>query len=116
MSASERKIAELEDEVHKLRHLLSEQMRTGETLEVSAIVNREGTPLVDLRWDQLGMQISTDEGRDLALQILRVCEWADTDAIMLKALREKLEFDDREAAGFLAMMREARGGNRDRAG
>ena len=81
-------------------------------LEVEGIVNVDGQPLVNLRWEDMGVQIKTGEARDLAFTILRVAEWAETDAIMLKGLIE--EFDERTAAGFMVMMREARGGDRDR--
>lgn len=113
MSATERKIAELEDEVVKLRHLLKSQMRTGESLEFEAIVNQDGTPLVNLRWDQLAAQVPTAEARDMAYNLLRVSEWADVDSQSFTVLRKM--FDDKTAAGFMAMMREARpGGHRDR--
>lgn len=112
VSASERRIAELEAEVGKLRHLLKSQMQSGEELEFEAIVNLDGKPLVNLRWDNLAAQIPTDEARDMAHNLLRVCEWADVDSQMFTVLRA--EFDERTAAGFMALMREARpGGHRD---
>jgi hypothetical protein len=109
VSASERRIAELEADLARTRRLLGQQMRTGESLEVEAIVNAEGVPLVNLRWDQLAAQMPVQEGREFAYQVLRVCEWATVDAEMLKALR-KAGFDDATAGGFMAIMRDARSG------
>lgn len=85
-------------------------MRTGDALTVEAIVNSGGVPLVNLRWDQLAAQLPVAQARDLAVQMLRVCEWADVDAASLAALR-RVGFDDATIGGFMAMMREERGGS-----
>lgn len=114
MSRSERQIAELEGEVGRLRQLLTEQMRTGEELEVSAIVNREGIPKVDLRWDQLAAQLTPDEARDFALKVIQVAGWAEQDATVFRVLKDDL--GERAAGGFMAMMREARGGDDESSG
>lgn len=115
MSASERRITALEDEVARLRHLLKSQMTTGEELEFEAIVRRDGTPLVNLRWDTLAAQVSPDDARRMAYNLLRVCEWADCDSTLLKAALTAFDGDEQMAGGLMAIMREARGGHRDQA-
>lgn len=122
MSASERRIAVLEQELDEangqlsaLRHLLSQQMRTGEELEVEGIVNLDGEGLLNVRWDELAAQFPTEQGRQIAFDILRCCEWADTDAKLYRFMRDA-EFDDGAISGFMAMLREGRGGKRESAG
>jgi hypothetical protein len=107
MSASERRIAELEEELHRVQHLLKLQMRTVENLEVGAIVNRDGVPKVDLRWDQLAAQITPESARDLALDIIRVAGWAEQDATTFRLL--KADLGERAAGGFMAAMRRSGG-------
>lgn len=129
MSASERRIAVLEAEIAtlrehlsvaraeegKLRHLLTQRLRAGHELEVGAIVASEtGEPKVEITWDELGVQIPPAEARDLALQMIRVSEWAEQDATVYRMLKGDL--GERAAAGFMAMMRESRGGSEDRSG
>lgn len=120
MSASERRIAALEAElaerdtkIRELRHLLVQQMRTGGTLEVEAIVNHEGVPLVNLRWDQLAAQIAVDDARELAMDLLRVAEWAQVDSKVYKWALDALGLD--AAGAMMVMLREGRGGNRNMA-
>jgi hypothetical protein len=115
MSATERRIAELEADNHRLRQLLGETMLAGESLEVAAIVSLDGVPRVSLRWDQMATQMSTSDARMLALHIVEVAGWADQDSVTFTVLRD--QFDERTAAGFMAMMRESRpDGSRERSG
>lgn len=116
MSASERRIAELEAELEaqrtktaELRHLLKSQMRAGESLEFEAIVNSDGRPLVNFRWDQLMAQMPAGDAREVALSLLRVCEWATVDAEILKAALKAFDGDENVAGGLMAILREARG-------
>lgn len=110
MSASERKIAELEEQVANLKHLLSAQMRTGEELSFEAIVNQDGVALVNLRWDLIAAQVSVDEAREMALDLFRVCEWAEVDAKVFRWA--KRELDERAAGVLMAILREGRGSSR----
>lgn len=111
-SASERKVAALEMKVKQLQHLLGLQMTTGEDIEVSSIVNNDGEALVDLRWDKQAAQMSPADARSWALDIIQVAGWAEQDAVLFAAARA--EFDDTAAAGLMAMMRKARGGDPNR--
>lgn len=115
MSASERRIEQLEGELkaalfelEKTRHLLKRQLRTGEALEFEAIVSSEdGVGRVQLRWDDLGAQLSVEVARSLFIAGLRVAEWAEVDATAFRAVREA--FDEETAAGILVLLRRARG-------
>lgn len=122
MSASERRIAALEvelgaahGEISKLRHLLKLQMTTGEMLEVEAIARPDGTPFVVFRWDKHAAQLPAAKAREFIMGMFRVCEWAETDAAVI---RELLEHDaEMDMVGsVMLMLRRARGDETDRAG
>jgi NAD dependent epimerase/dehydratase family enzyme len=120
MSASERRIAALEEQlqerdgkISELRHLLKQQMRTGESLEVEAIVNLAGEPLVNLRWDDIAAQVSVEDAREFAMDIMRCAEWALVDSKVFKWALGEFGIDG--AAAMMVMLREGRGGHRDMA-
>jgi hypothetical protein len=109
MSQSERRIKELEDEVIKLRHLLGQQLRTGDDLEMESGVNPDLKPFITVRWGDQGGQLSPDEAREHGLRMLEVAEAAEADAALLRGLAE-LELGD-VAPHLLAMIREHRHGD-----
>jgi hypothetical protein len=122
VSASERRIAALEvelgaarGEISQLRHLLKLQMTTGETLEVEAIARPDGTPFVVFRWDNLAAQLPASEAREFIMGMFRVCEWAETDAGVIRELRAH-DADDQMIGYTMLLLRRARGDETDRSG
>ena len=109
MSASERRIAELEDENFKLKELLKRQMRA-EDLEMESGVNKELDGFVTLRWGDMGAQLSPDDARQHGLRMLECAEACEADAALLRGMREA-EFGDDMAFGLLRLIREHRTGD-----
>lgn len=113
MSRSEREIADLrakakalEDDNLRLRSLLADQMRTGENLEYEAIVNADGVPKINIRWDQMGTQVSPAEARNHAWSLMRVAEWAESDALVFTTVQQKMGVE--AAAALMMMLRRGR--------
>jgi hypothetical protein len=114
MSASERRIAELEAKIAELRHLLERQLTTGDTLWFeSGISSRTGEPFVHIRWGNESGQLTIPEAREHALHMLEVVNAAEFDAAFVKALTagepDGPGFEQDAAVGMLAMVRKARG-------
>ena len=122
MSASERKIAELEAKVRELQHLLTRQLQTGDTLWFeSGVSSRTGDPFVHIRWGDESGQLTVDEARQHALHMLETVNAAEFDAAFVKAMTSPAVFGDERAGGLpledamrlLVAIREARGGDAD---
>jgi hypothetical protein len=113
VSASERRIAELENEVHKLRELLKRTMRAGETLEMESGVNPKLEAFITIRWGDMGGQLSPDEARQHGLRMLECAEAAEADAALLRGMR-KLEWDEDTGYQLLRLIRENRTGDPER--
>lgn len=112
MSASERRIEELEAEVVRLRNLLGKQMRAGDQFEFEGIVNDAGEPKVTFRWDTMGAQFDVETARKIAFDIIRVAEWADSDS-KIYAAAVKMDMGEQVKWALLSMVREGRGGVAD---
>ena len=54
-------------------------------------------------------QMSPDEARDLALNLLMCADAAENDAFLITFLRKRVKADDRAIAGLLAEYRKFRG-------
>ena len=129
MSASERRIAELERELEaantrilELRHLLERQLTTGDTLWMeSGVSRRTGEPFVHLRWGDESGQLTADEARGHAMHMLECAHAAEFDAAFIKAMTDPGVFGDERAGGLpleeammlLVAIREARTGDAD---
>jgi hypothetical protein len=125
MSASERRIADLERQVEQaeiknreLRHLLTRQMQTGDTLWFeSGVSSRTGEPFVHIRWGDESGQLTTDEARGHAMHMLECAHAAEFDAAFVKAMTTPEPagpgFDVETAVGMLALVRNARTGDAD---
>lgn len=81
-------------------------------LEVTSLVShRDGSPRIELYTGRKGrdrVQLSVDEARDLALNILAGCEAAVQDVFMMDFAKTKIGVSDREAAGLLIEFRNMR--------
>lgn len=78
---------------------------------VTTIVSaRDGSPRVeiDLGKNRTKVQLSVDEARDLALNILGGAESAVQDAFIVDWVRTRIKGDDRTAAGLLEDFRHMR--------
>jgi hypothetical protein len=124
MSASERRIADLERQVEQaeiknreLRHLLTRQMQTGDTLWMeSGVSSRTGEPFVHIRWGDESGQLTAPEAREHAMHMLECAHAAEFDAAFVKALTATDPgpgFDLETAMGLLVVVREARTGDKD---
>jgi hypothetical protein len=111
-SRSERRIAELEAEVRKLRHLLTRQLGGGDTLWMESGVNEHGKAFVHIHWGQESGQLTPAEAREHAVAMLEVAAATEHDAALWHVLREA-DFEPEIIAGLLGLMRERRGGTRD---
>lgn len=101
---------ELVAEVRKLRHLLGRHMRSTETLWMESGVNERGKPFVHMHWGDESGQLSPAQARKHATDMIETATAADFDAKAFALLTERMDMPPEAAAGFLAMMREARGG------
>jgi hypothetical protein len=117
MSASERRIAKLERENAELRHLLTRQMQTGDTLWMeSGVSSRTGEPFVHIRWGDESGQLGPAEACEHAMHMLECAHAAEFDAAFVKALTAPAPgpgFDFEDAVRMLALVREGRTGDRD---
>lgn len=118
MSASERKIADLEAKVRELQHLLSQQMKGGETLWFeSGVSSRTGKAFVHLRWENLSGQLTPAEARQHAMDMIETAHAAEFDEAFVRAMTtpepDGPNFPLEGAMGMLAMIREARTGDPD---
>jgi hypothetical protein len=125
MSASERRIAELERQLEEaemknreLRHLLQRQLQTTDTLWFeSGVSGRTGEPFVHIRWGDESGQLDVDVAREHALHMLEVTNAAEFDAAFIRGLTTPepegpgLELDT--AMGMLMIVRKARTGDVD---
>jgi hypothetical protein len=125
MSASERRIADLERELAaaqaknaELRHLLERQLTTGDTLWFeSGVSSRTGEPFVHIRWGDESGQLDVDVAREHALHMLEVTNAAEFDAAFIRGLTTPepdgpgLELET--AMGMLMIVRKARTGDTD---
>jgi hypothetical protein len=59
----------------------------------SCVSSRDGRPFVQMRWGAEGCQMTPDEARAHAYGILDAANAAETDAIMLAFLKDKVGFD-----------------------
>lgn len=115
MSASERKIAELEAENRRLQHLLSKQLTGNYAMTMESGVNDKGQPFVTSRWgDEVG-QLTPDEVRQHAIKLVECASAAEFDAALVRALTEPSDSDlpvmtHEQAVVFLGLIREHRGG------
>jgi hypothetical protein len=86
-------------------------------IEVSTLVShRDGSPRIEIYTGLKGrdrVQMSVDEARNLALNILQGCEAAVQDAFMIDFAKTKLEADDRMAASLLSQFRQMRRDRQD---
>lgn len=116
MSKSGRRIEELETEVRKLRHLLSTQLKSGDTLWMESGVNEHGKPFVQTRWGDQAGQLSPAEARQHGLRILECAEAAESDSAVIGFLtaEDGMNLSMDRAAPFLGIMREHRGGDKNR--
>jgi hypothetical protein len=116
MSASERRIAELEREVKKLEYLLSQQLRTGDGIWWESILShQDGTPRVRVSWGDMGTEMSTDDARQMAVDIIAVADAAEYDKAFIDALTkpepEGPGLGMGHVAAMLSMMRKERWGS-----
>lgn len=98
---------ELVRECRRLRQLAG-QMRTGESLEFEAIVNSDGVPKVNIRWDDIAAQVAPDDAQEMAISLLEVAEWARVDAAVFAAMLEMFDGNIQTAGGMMAILRKAR--------
>lgn len=110
MSASERKIAELEQRVRELEHLLSRHLRSDDLQMESGVSARTGEPFMHLRWGDEAGQFTPTRAREHALAIIDAAAASEFDAALVKVLIEKLGMTHELAVHFLGEIREARGG------
>lgn len=80
----------------------------GGMLETTAGVSIfTGEPFVSLRWGQSSGQLTPAEARKLGMDILAVAEAAESDAVVVQALRA-CELTDEAIAPFLRHLRDLR--------
>jgi hypothetical protein len=108
-SASERRIAELEDENHKLREQLARVAGGAEHLEMESGVNKRLEPFVTVRWGAEVGQLSPTEARTHGLAMLEAAEAAETDAAIMRGMRKLNDGDDQMGFALVTMIRENRG-------
>ena len=86
-------------------------MNDNDTINISSVVSqRDFRPFVQLRWGDQGCQLTPDEARQHAYSILNAANAAETDAIMVLFLREKVGLKDGvNIAAILNDFRELRG-------
>jgi hypothetical protein len=118
MSASERRIVELEAKIRELQHLLKRQLQTGDTLWFeSGVSSRTGEPFVHIRWGDQSGQLTIAEARDHALHMFEVTNAAEFDAAFVKAMTapepDGPGFETDAAMAMLMLVRQARGGDPD---
>ena len=109
MSASERKMAQLEDENAKLREQLRRVVGGAESLEMESGVNKKLEGFVTVRWGAEVGQLSPAEARQHGLAMLECAEAAESDAAVLRALKAG-GFEDEAGFGLLRLIRDYRKG------
>ena len=110
MSASERKIAELQTRVRELEHLLRTHLRSDDLQMESGVSAKTGEPFMHLRWGDQAGQFSPADARDHAMRIIDAAAASEFDAALVKALTTEMGLSYQEAVAFLGIMREQRGG------
>jgi hypothetical protein len=125
VSASERRIADLERQVAaleaknaELRHLLERQLTTGDTLWFeSGVSSRTGEPFVHIRWGDESGQLTAAVAREHAMHMLECAHAAEFDAAFVKSLTtpepDGPGLDYEAAAGMLMIVRKGRTGDVD---
>jgi hypothetical protein len=118
VSASERRIAELEEEIRGLKHLLGQQMRSDDALWMeSGVSSRTGEPFVHMRWGDQSGQLGASEAREHAMNMLEAASAAEFDAALIKGLTapepDGPGFELDMAMRLLVIVREARTGGRN---
>lgn len=111
MSASERRIIALEDENAKLREQLAKVSGGAESLEMESGVNKRLEGFVTVRWGAEVGQLSPVEARQHGLAMVECAEAAESDAAILRALRDG-GFEDEVGFGLLRLIREHRAGGK----
>ena len=107
MSASERKIAQLEDENFKLREQLTKIAGGSDTLEMESGVNKDLDAFITVRWGAEVAQMSPHDARQHGLRMLEVAEAAEADAALITGMR-KLDFEEQVSFALLRLIRENR--------
>lgn len=113
MSASERRIAELEAEVAKLRHLLSQQLRSDDTIwSDGGVVPGEWRPFVSIRWGDMAGQLTVAEAKEFATNLISTAAATEWDAAFCRAMEaeESLPPEARTLEGIAVMLQLARKG------
>jgi hypothetical protein len=111
MSASERKVAQLEQRVRELEHLLKTHLRSDDLQMESGVSARTGEPFMHLRWGDQAGQFSPAQARDHAMRIIDAAAASEFDAALVQALTSEMRLGYEEAVRFLGIIREARGGS-----
>jgi hypothetical protein len=106
-SASERRIAQLEDENAKLREALAKIAGGADSLEMESGVNKQLKGFITMRWGAEVGQLSPAEARQHGLRMLECAEAAEADAALLRGFKE-LDADEDMAFALLRMIREHR--------
>jgi hypothetical protein len=107
MSASERRIVQLEDENAKLREQLARVAGGAESLEMESGVNKRLEGFVTVRWGAEVGQLSPAEAREHGLAMLECAEAAESDAAVVRGLRAG-GFEDEVGFGLLRLIRDHR--------
>jgi hypothetical protein len=103
------RIAELEREVARLRHLLTQQVRHAD-LWMESGVNPRGEAFVTLRWGDMAGQFTTQQGRDYAADLFDCAAAADWDAAWVRfAVDGERPMSHDQAVRFLGLLRKYRG-------
>jgi hypothetical protein len=109
MSASERRIAQLEDENAKLREQLGKVAGGAESLEMESGVNKRLEGFITVRWGAEVGQLSPAQARQHGLAMLECAEAAEADAALLRGMRE-LDADEQMSFALLRLIRDNRKG------
>ncbi len=107
MSASERRLAQLEDENAKLREQLARVAGGAESLEMESGVNKRLEGFVTVRWGAEVGQLSPVEARQYGLSMLECAEAAESDAAVLRGMQAG-GFEAEAGFGLLRLIREHR--------
>jgi hypothetical protein len=111
VSASERRIQELEDKNRELQHLLKMHLRSDDLQMESGVSPRTGEPFMHLRWGDQAGQFTLTQARGHAIKILDAAAASEFDAALVKALTSKMGMDYEKAVRLLGIIRESRGGS-----
>lgn len=77
-----------------------------ETINITSVVSaRNNMPFVQMKWGDMGCQMTPDEAREHAYGILDAANAAETDSIMLRFLADKIGVETQDAADVLREFR-----------